>query len=389
MSSVSPLSIETKKPRSSQVNVSALAEFTSYNFDRNILTPASAFRFTAPGVDKDKRLSIRSGDMCVIFAENTLGVKYPIATGFIDETDTHITPTNIEYVLTGRDTLGQLVDNASVDVQNRIVNFSQYTLVNIARDLISNTRMPKTIITQQTPNNSMIYNTNPGETKINSLQRYLDYTNCLVWTKPNGQMVLGKPNFYQAPSGILQMKSDRASTGNNMLECRVRRSPNQAIRQISVQLQTLGQVDAAYSVKYNNAKDIKDLRTAGVGRSVMQLFSYGSGEDAVNQVTQVGNQSGNDRNIGAQYALREMARENMKLLDVEVVVRGHMNVYDAPYDVDQVYTVIVDDENLYEDMYVYGVSYELTLETGTLTRLRLCQRGSIVAGAAALPGSGV
>ena len=87
-----------------------------------------------------------------------------------DETDTHITKDSVAYVISGRDMLGQLVDNSSVDSNNRIVNTTQVTLNRIAESVIQDTRIPAEILFQQVPNVQIIFNTNAGETKINTLQ---------------------------------------------------------------------------------------------------------------------------------------------------------------------------------------------------------------------------
>ncbi len=382
LSNSSPVILESKPASNSVVNTAgsaftnSIATFNSYNFDRNLLTPASAFRFTAPGIDKSVRQSIRSGDMVGLYAvSETDGTKWQIATGFVDETDTHIVPGNVEYVLTGRDTLAQLVDNASVDALNKIQNTTNITLTNFMKQLLANTRIPQGFIGQDLPNGPLLVNTNPGETKINSLQRYLDFMNCLVWTNAQGQIVVGRPNFSQLPAGSLVMNSS-ATKNNNLLEARVRRNTNTAIRQIVTQLQTLGQTDAGFYTVRNQDVDMQKVSGYKVGRSVYQLFSYGSGNDTLNQITQVGNQNASPQNLGASLSRREIAKDNVKVIEVEAVVRGHFNEQGIPYNIDQIYDVQIEDDSVSEPMYVYGVSYELTMEHGVLTRLKLCRVGT-------------
>lgn len=372
----SPIEIEVKSVASG--SYSTIRTFDSYFFERTILTPAAAFRFTAPGVDVASRLAIRSCDTVNIFAVPATGAIQQVGTGFIDETDTHIVPGRVEYLLTGRDTLGQLVDNAAVDANNGIINIKQATLGTILTVLIKNTRIPQGFKQQQVPSGTFLFQTRAGETKINALQRYLEYSNTLIWSQPNGQLVVGKPNFAQSVSGVLTMSSTGSSM-NNVVEARVRRNTNQAIRQIVTQLQTLDQVDAGQFTILNQDADVQAVSGAGGGRSVYNVFSYGQGTDAVNQIVQVGNQSGNPNQIGAAMCRREIARENQRVIDVECVVRDHINENGAAYNIDQLYTVKIDDEQLNADMYVYAISYELTLEHGMLTRLKLCRKGSLVA----------
>ena len=375
-----PIEIDFKKAskNGARENAVSLRTFTSYSFAKNMLIPASPFRFTAPSVDKELRTAIRSGDLATLWVPCPDGVKRQIATGIIDETDTHIIPTQVDYVLSGRDMVGQLVDNSVIDAQNKIINTSNITIDTLLQMLIKNTRIPQEIMIQQIPNTKLLIATNPGETKINALQRYMDYTNCLIWANADGRMILGKPNFAQKRSGTFMISESTPST-NNLLEARVQRNLNHSIREIVFQLQSNGQVDPTPGTKRNNDKDMKKVYDAGVGLSVYRTFTYGSGTEAANTVTTIGNQDGNPRGIGDELSLRDLARENMKVLDIEVVVRGHVNEKWKPYDVDQVYAVKIEDDDVNEDMLVYSCNYELTGDHGMLTRMRLCRLGTIVA----------
>lgn len=374
----SPIVLDIK---SAQKGATALFQplrtFTSYSFDRNVMIPAAPFRFTAPGIDPFIRQSIRSGDMVELFAIGTDGSRLQIATGFVDETDTHITPSHVEYVITGRDTMGQMVDNAAVDSNNRVIQTTNLKLDAVLSQLIQNTRIPAGIQVQNIPDGTLLFQTTPGETKINALQRYLEFTNCLVWSMPNGQIKIGKPNFSANPSGQLSLNRAIPQT-NNLLEARVRRNVNTAIRQIVVQLQTLSLVDANAYTKQNADQDMLNISGSLGGRSVFDIFSYGQGTDSVNQITQVGNFSGSPYKLGEAKALREIAKDNMKIIEVEAVVKGHLNDSGFVYDVDQIYSVVLPDDNVMENMYVYAVTHELTLEHGRTTRLKLVRLGTIV-----------
>lgn len=354
--------------------IGKISTFTSYMFDRNILSPAAAFRFTAPGVDKSLRQSIRSGDIVSIYCFDEDEKKIPLATGFIDETDTHVTPRSIEYVLTGRDTLGQLVDNDSVDSSNARIYTTSLPLLEIAKLMVKNTRLDPNVIGQQIPNASFLLQTNPGETKATALQRYLEFANCLMWSDPAGRLIVGKPNFKKASSGKLILKSD--SLSNNCLEVRVRRNTNQAIRQIVTLLQAAQDVQPTPFTINNNIRDL--VKTPGVGRSVLRTFTYGQGNDVVNNLSGTG-VGGSPWAIGNQFSQREIARENMKVLDVEVVVRGHLNNNGGIFNIDQIYDCEFEDDTVNEPLYVYACSYELTVEHGMLTRLRLCKINTICA----------
>jgi len=148
-------------------------------------------------------------------------------------------------------------------------------------------------------------------------------------------------------------------------------------------------VDAGSYTFINQDPDVQKLLLSLVGRSVYDVFSYGQGADAVNQITQVGNQTGNYQTIGAAYTRRQIARENMKVIDVEVLMQGHFNDAGVPYDVDQMYEVQISDDLVSEDMYVYQVEFEMTGQAGITTRLHLCRKGSICADSAIITNGSV
>ena len=358
-----------------------LNTLNSYSFDRSVLTPAAAFRFTAGSVEKSDRLQIRSADTVQLYAKDPKNNPVLVATGFVDETDTHGTASVLEYVITGRDTVGQLVDNCVVDVNNKITFFNEANLDSVINFLTSNTRISQNYFTSQLDKSlKFLFATSPGETKINTLQRYLEFNNGLIWADTDGTLIIDKPDFTQDISGsFIVLYSD--SSLNNVMEFRVRRNINQAIRQIVVQQNgTEGAASVTAQDTLQNA-DPAFAPYAGkmIGRSVSKTFNYASGNDVVNQSRGVGKGSYSPETLSKNYAAMEVARENMKILDVEIVVDGHFNSSGTLYNVDQIYNVVIEDEDVSEPMYVYNVNYELTPDHGTITHLHLCKLWTICA----------
>ena len=357
-----------------------ITTFTSYSFERSVLTPAAGFRFTAPGVDKDTRMSIRSGDVVRLYVENENNKTAIVAVGFIDDTDCHVTPTNVEYSITGRDVVSQLVDNDAVDNQNQVVFFDRVTIDTLVSTLIKDTRMVGSHRTKQLDTSrTLAVQINAGETKISVLQRYLDFMNGLVWANNDGELIVDKPNFAQNPKGELTLKySDPRA--NNVTEARVKRNINQAIRKIvTVQHDTESTALVKEFTLNNMDASLKPYRGTNVGRSVLRTFSYATGADSLNQGNQLTQGSFEAQTASRAYSAREVAKENMRILEVEVAVQGHFNEFGLLYDVDQVYKVTIEDEDVAEPMYVYSVSYELTMDHGMVTRLRLCRLYTICA----------
>jgi prophage tail gpP-like protein len=326
-------------------------------------------------------MAIRSGDVVRLYVENDNNKTAIVGVGFIDETDTHITPGSLDYSITGRDVVSQLVDNDAVDVDAQMVFFERANLNNLVSTLLKGTRMMGSHLTKQLATNApLAVQTNPGETKIAVLQRYLTWLNGLVWANNDGQLIVDKPNFAQTPKGSLTLKYSDPS-GNNLIEGRVKRNVNQAIRRIvTVLAGTEGAASLVKQFTLNNMDQaLKPYRGLNVGRSVMRTFDYASGSDTLNQGIGLAKGSYEPQTVGRAYSAREVAKENMQILDVEAVVQSHFNEFGQLYDVDQVYAVEIEDEKVAEPMYVYSVSYELTMDHGMITRMRLCRLYTICA----------
>lgn len=283
--------------------------FSSYAFDRSILTPASAFRFTAPGVDKTKRMAIRSGDTVRLYVDNDLGHTAQVGVGFIDDTNLHITARSLDYIITGRDTIGQLVDNDMLDAQNNIIFFEQATIDTLVAQVLKGTRCIQSHRKSQIDKNvKFAVTTEPNETKLNCLTRILEWCNGLVWADNDGTVIVDKPNFSGKLRGNFILRED--SKESNVLEASVKRNVNQAIRQIVTVLATTEASNNTVKQEtlQNMDKDLKRYRGTGVGRSISRTFNYASGTDTINQGQGVGQGSYAPHTIGNEYSAREIAR---------------------------------------------------------------------------------
>ena len=103
---------------------------------------------------------------------------------------------------------------------------------------------------------------------------------------------------------------------------------------------------------------------SGVGRSVYNVSSFGSGAEGVNFYLKVANTPTPANNLGAALGYRQMARENVHILEVELVVQGHFDSHGNLYDVDKVYYVNIPDEDISQNLYCYSVGLELTMDHG-------------------------
>jgi hypothetical protein len=161
---------------------------------------------------------------------------------------------------------------------------------------------------------------------------------------------------------------------------RSRRNLNMAIRKIAIPMQSMQLVDPSPVTLTNQDGDMRAALKVDkrVGRSVFRAYTLGNGEGAVNTLVQVG-KNGTPQQISYALARREIARSNMNVLEIECVVRGHVNENGLPYNVNQVYHVEYEKDGVNEDMYVYAARYDLTKDHGRTTTLRLCRLGTLVA----------
>jgi len=70
----------------------------------------------------------------------------------------------------------------------------------------------------------------PGESKLEVIQRLATKAGLHVWMAPDGSGVMARPNYSQAPSFIIQLRHDDDATSNNVLSGGVRRSTQERYR---------------------------------------------------------------------------------------------------------------------------------------------------------------
>jgi prophage tail gpP-like protein len=352
-----------------------LTRFTQYSFSRSVIVPVASFEFDFISPDTPNLPdSIRTGDMVTLQADGK-----NLATGIIDypsvETDV---ASGERGSIAGRDLVGQFEDHDAISLDSEPVFFTQTDVAGVFRKLKEGTRIPG-LIDQGVPGGKWAFSTEPGESKLAALQRYLEPLNSLAWSAPDGKLIVGKPDFKQTPRGSLFiLRKDREA---NVRSIKVTWA-GATIPNIVIPLWSGAEfVQKAFkeSAVYNPAPEPNRLRQKGhvLVRSVVTSdinANTTSGQTELNRL-------GASGNLLRALAARLIARENMHEMLVQVVAYGHMNEDGEPYAPDQVYHVKYDRANVDEPLYVYGVEYSLTLERGQITTLYMCRLGCIVAGA--------
>jgi prophage tail gpP-like protein len=227
------------------------------------------------------------------------------------------------------------------------VFFTQTDIAGAFRKLKEGTRIPG-LVDQGVPGGKWAFSTEPGESKLAALQRYLEPLNSLMWSAPDGKLTVGKPNFKQTSLGSLFiLRKDREA---NVRSIKVSRAAA-TIPNVVIPLWSGTEfVQKAFKEQavYNPAPAPNRLRQKGhvLVRSVVTSdinSNTTSGQTELNRL-------GASGNLLRALAARLIARENMHELLVQVVAYGHLNEDGTPFAPDQVYHVKYDRGNVDEPM---------------------------------------
>ncbi len=379
---ITPLEPRSKQPRAISKTV-VIDKFISYQFTNNMLVPVDSFSysFTAPNDEKPFTDYVLEGDLISLYANNVV-----IGTGIVDQIEIECDGDNGEKVtVNGRNLLGQLEDQSCVDINMKPIYMENIKITAAIQKIIEGTRIPREIIEIDTPSILSLIQTEPGESKLSAILRFLEPVNCLLWASPEGRLVVGKPNMGQSPVGKMMINREKRSS--NVLSMRVVKSAA-SIPSRYVVLWTAREASVQYAVKANNVYDNLaegPKRLLKNGHSVIKTIvsSLPNGADAAgaDAITRQNNALKAGTSLLEQYAFRQIAKENFNETLVTCVVAGHYNEKGEPYRNDTVYNIEYDRAGLNENMYLYSVEFQGTNERGQWTILSFCKLGTIVEGA--------
>ena len=356
----------------------AFDQFTSYQFSSSIIVPVDSFQFEfcAPGDSKAFPSYVREGDIVTMYADGKV-----IATGIVDQIEVEVDGETGERArVIGRDMLGQLEDNTSVNIDTEPIWGQNLTLEQVATRLADGTRI-EAVVPRDAPVTPTLFASEPGETRISSLLRMAEPLNCLFWSDAYGNLIVGKPNFAQGQQGkILCSKGKRES---NVLSIRATYSatsiPNKLVVLWSEVQDT--QIGIPENQIFDNAATGPTrLRQNGhnVIRTVMTSFPNGADAQSLASAANFQTASAANQTLLQALAKRQFARANMNELIVQAVVPGHFNDNGIAYRPDQTYMVEFDRGAINEKMYLFAVEWNLDMERGQYTNLWLCRLGTIV-----------
>lgn len=183
-----------------------LTRFLSYEFDSSLLVPVDTFSFTFAVPDDPRPFSayFREGDLVQLACDNVV-----LSTGIIDSVEVDVDARNGERItVQGRDLLSQLEDQDAISANSDPVFARSAAIEAVFKLLTSSTRIQRLRV-QDAPTRAYLFATEPGETKLSALARYMEPLNVLAWMDPDGTLVIGRPNMLQEPRGTLVLDKGR------------------------------------------------------------------------------------------------------------------------------------------------------------------------------------
>ncbi len=354
-----------------------LDRFLTYEFNSSILVPVDSFQFTFVAPDDERAIPqiMQEGDIIQLRANDEI-----LSTGIVDSIPTGTTDQDGEIVeIFGRDLMGQLEDNDAVNLDSSPIYASSIPIEEVARRLFENTRINPEIINQGVSSKAYLFATEPSETKLQALQRFLEPLNCLAWMNPSGRMIVGKPDMSQAISGkIFNIKSQRTS---NTVDIKVIRQPTK-IPNIVIPIwagQETVQNRVAKESAVMNARN-NPTRLRKFGHRVIKTVVVSTPEgDTAQDLAEINRLQAAGQNLLQAYAKRDLARANINEQIVQAVMPGHFNEFGLPYRIDTTYRIQYEKGGVDEVMYLYECKYTMSEQQGPRTLLSFCPLGSIVA----------
>lgn len=354
----------------------SISNFLSYQFDSSITTPVDTFNFTfvAPTDPNPFTSYVREGDIALLTANDIT-----LSTGIVDQVDIEVDNEFGEKItISGRDLMAQFEDQDAITLDSSPIFGSNMTVNQVFNALATNTRIQR-LRTQQATTRPWLFATEPGESKLSALQRYLEPLNHLAFMDPDGTMVLGRPNMSQSISGTVTCS--KARRFSNCLGMTANRSaatiPNMIVPVFSGQ-EILGPRTPKSQIIYNAASGPARLRQLGhrLQKTIVTSFPQsGSAQD----LSEVNRLRAASSNMLQAYGKRELARQNFKELIVQCVMPGHLREDGSPFRPDTVWKVEFDRGQVDENMYCFQVQYQLSVDGGQRTSLFFCRLGTLVA----------
>lgn len=197
-------------------------DWDSYEIDSDLLIPSDAWRV---------RLSIKDGELpASVVVGVPVGVWVgddPVLVGRIGDIDDEVDKSAAHFDISGRDDAAALLDCSAPIFTAQMVSLAD-VVTKVVRPLgINNIR----ILADKTATREKI-NVEPGEKAWEILTNVAEANGLWPWFEPDGTLVVGGPDYEQAPVATLVLRKN--GRGNNMLRLQRRRSIAGRYSQVTV-----------------------------------------------------------------------------------------------------------------------------------------------------------
>lgn len=189
------------------------SEWSTYDVDSDLLTPADAWNFTL-GLTPGSKIP----EAIVPGAPVQVRVgKDPVMTGRIDEIAHVVTRPTPSLSISGRDSAAILVDCSAPIFAAREVGLDE-----VAAKIVRPLGITKVRIDADSTSRAAKINIEPGMSAWDALQQSAEANGLWPWFEPDGTLVIGGPDYSVEPVAELIMRLD--GQGNNVLKLGYSRS---------------------------------------------------------------------------------------------------------------------------------------------------------------------
>lgn len=213
--------------------------WTGYSIDSSLLIPADGWQVSLattelrvpPEVQPGAEVQVRVGGEVVL-------------AGLLDEWQHTVSKAGHELALSGRDLAGLLIDCSAP-----ILSTQQLTLQQVVEKIVKPLGVKRVRIDAETKLMRERVITEPGDSAWDMVRRAAEANGLWAWVEPDGQLVVGGPDYSAAPVDTLVMRRD--GTGGNVLGLAERRSIVERYSEVTVlgQAHAVGMQEGRHNVK--------------------------------------------------------------------------------------------------------------------------------------------
>jgi prophage tail gpP-like protein len=219
-------------------------DWSSYEVDSDLLTPADAFHVTLGMPDGQMPPDVVAGAS----VEVKVGAD-TVMTGYVDEIAHQVSKTSHTFTMSGRDFAADLLDCACP-----IFTKKEAALSEIVAAIVRDFNITKHIIDADTTLTRKKVAVDPGESAWNTLCHAAEANGLWPWFEPDGTLVVGGPDYNEPEVATLILRRD--GSGNNVISLDKTESMAERFSKVTVYGQAPGtSLDPGQNNLYYSAPD--------------------------------------------------------------------------------------------------------------------------------------